>query len=198
MYQFIGGLARRCSEHLSSRIPSVPLARSHFGPSQRSMACAPEKCFPMCMCCYTESGGCHRYAVVNQKYCVDCLVEETNWGCRCKCVGCPSSHEAAVAIKVDALTCAVSFEGVLEEMEGAHCFIASFLGPDLGLGVTFPEIHRLRRTSRRVRQISYYDVHWLRAWCWLCGCEGDFEHGAGCSMEWRQQAWICPLIFRCL
>jgi hypothetical protein len=93
----------------------------------------------------------------------------------------------------------VSFEAVLEEVEEAHCLIALFLGPDDGLdGVQFPEVYRLRRTSRRVRQISYYDVHWLRAWCWLCGCEGDFEHGAGCSMEWRKQGWICPLMFRCL
>ena len=173
-------------------------ARSHFGPSQRSMARAPENSFPMCMCYYPESGGCHRYAVVNQKYCVYCLGEETNWACRCKCVGCPTSHEAAVATKVEAFICAVSFEAVLEEVEEAHCLIALFLGPDHGLDGVFPEVYTLRRTSRRVRQISYYDVHWLRAWCWLCGCEGDFEHGAGCSMEWRQQAWICPLIFRCL
>ena len=185
------------------------------------MARAPENSFPMCMCCYLESGGCHRYAVFNQKYCVYCLGEETNWVCRCKCGGCPTSHEAAVATMADVLPCAdadadadadaaadtdadadadaVSFEAVLEEVEEAHCLIALFLGPDDGLdGVQFPEVYWLRRTSRRVRQISYYDVHWLRAWCWLCGCEGDFEHGAGCSMEWRQQAWICPLIFRCL
>ncbi len=65
----------------------------------------------MCMCYYPESGGCHRYAVVNQKYCVYCLGEETNWACQCKCVGCPTSHEAAVATKVEALTCAVSSRG---------------------------------------------------------------------------------------
>ena len=75
------------------------------------MARAPENSFPMCMCYYPESGGCHRYAVVNQKYCVYCLGEETNWACRCKCVGCPTSHEAAVATKVEALTCAVSSRG---------------------------------------------------------------------------------------
>ena len=330
------------------------------------MARAPENSFPMCMCYYPESGGCHRYAVVNQKYCVDCLGEETNWACQCKCDGCPRSHAAAVATKVEALPCAVSsrgqpdgavadekdsdmsaqerldrrntawwlerkandqareqarleqmrkddmevaaywearkekehadimanlnewameivvaalglrpgstsdfaisavsvvqpapfstfqqvtsavsvvqpapfskvaspdadadqdadadadadavadadadtdadvdavsFEAVLEEVEGAHCLIALFLGPDDGLDgdMQFPEVYRLRRTSRRVRQISYYDVHWLRAWSWLCGCKGDFERGAGCAMEWRQQAWICPVIFRFL
>ena len=118
--------------------------------------------------------------------------------CRCKCVGCPTSHEAAIATKLKAFACAVSFEAVLGEVEEAHCLIASFLGPDGGLGLRLPEIYMLRSACRRVRQISYYDVHWLRAWCWLCGCEGQFEHGAGCSMEWRQQAWICPLIFRYL
>ena len=95
---------------------------------------------------------------------------------------------------------AVSFQAVLEEVAEAHSLVALFLGPDDGLhgDMHFPEVYRLRRTSRRVRQISYYDVHWLREWCWLCGCEGAYEDGAGCSMAWRQQAWICPLIFRCL
>ena len=165
---------------------------------QRSMHAAAENSFPLCMCFYSESGGCQRYAVVNQKFCLYCLDEETNWASRCKCVGCPTSHEAAVATKVEALTCAVSFEAVLGEVEEAHCLIAMFLGPDHGLDGVFPEVYTPRCTSRRVRQISYCDVHWLRAWCWLCGCESDFEHGAGCSMEWRKEGWICPLIFRCL
>jgi hypothetical protein len=92
---------------------------------------------------------------------------------------------------------AASFEAVLEELEREHCLIALFLGPDLEFqSLLFLEIYKLRRTSRRVRQISYYDVHWLREWFWLCGCQGDFERGAGCAMEWRQQAWICPVIFR--
>ena len=57
----------------------------------------------------------------------------------------------------------------MEEVEEAHCLIALFLGPDDGLdgGMQFPEVYRLRRTSRRVRQISYYDLHWL--------------HGVGCA-----------------
>ena len=78
---------------------------------QRSMHAAAENSFSRCMCFYSESGGCQRYAVVNQKYCLHCLDEETNWACRCKCVGCPTSHEAAVATKVEALTCAVSSRG---------------------------------------------------------------------------------------
>jgi hypothetical protein len=99
----------------------------------------------------------------------------------------------------DADADAVSFEAVLEEVEGAHCLIALFLGPDVECqSLLFPEVYKLRRTSRRVRQISYYDVHWLRAWSWLCGCRGNLERGAGCAMEWRQQAWICPMVFRCL
>jgi hypothetical protein len=166
---------------------------------QRSMHAAAENSFPLCMCSYSESGGCLRYAVVNQKFCLLCLEEETNWACACECAGCPTSHEAAVATKVEALPCAVSFQTVLEEVEEAHCLIALSLGPDFGLdGLQFPEVYMLRRTSRRVRQISYYDVHWLRACCWECVCEGEFEHGAGCSMEWRKQGWICPLLFRCL
>ncbi len=73
---------------------------------------------------------------------------------------CPTSHEASVATKVEALTCAVSFEAVLEEVEEAHCLIALFLGPDCGLdALQFSEVYRLRHISRRVRQISYYDVH---------------------------------------
>ena len=68
--------------------------------SQRTMALAPENNYPMCTCFYPESGGCQRYAVVNEKYCVYCLDEESNWTCRCKCAGCPASHEAAVATKV--------------------------------------------------------------------------------------------------
>ena len=68
--------------------------------SQRTMAQAPENNYPMCTCFYSESGGCQRYAVVNEKYCVDCLDEDTNWTYRCKCAGCPTSHEAAVATKV--------------------------------------------------------------------------------------------------
>jgi len=109
----------------------------------------------------------------NQKYCVYCLSKRTNWACRCKCVGCPS-HEAAVAIKVEeVLTCAVSFEAVLEKVEEAHCLVALFLGPADGFhcGMHFPEVYRLWRTSQRVRQISYYDVHWLRALSCLCGGE---------------------------
>ena len=107
-----------------------------------------------------------------------------------------AGHYGYIALDADA----VSFEAVLEEVEQAHCLIALFLGPDDGLDgdLQFPEVYMLRRTSRRVRQISYYDVHWLRAMCWLCGCEGQFEHGAGCSMAWRRQSWICPLVFRCL
>jgi hypothetical protein len=52
------------------------------------------------MCYYPESGGCQRYAVVNQKFCLFCLDEETNWACACTCAGCPKSHETAVASKV--------------------------------------------------------------------------------------------------
>jgi hypothetical protein len=57
-----------------------------------SSSVAAENSFPRCMCYYPESGGCHRYAVVNQQYCVYCLDEETNWACRCECVGCPTSR----------------------------------------------------------------------------------------------------------
>ena len=112
----------------------------------------------------------------------------------------PSPPPPALAIGREAQSSSVSFEAFLEEVEEAHCLVALFLGSDDGLhgDMHFPEVYRLRRTSRRVRQISYYDVHWLREWCWLCGCEGAYEDGAGCSMAWRQQAWICPLIFRCL
>jgi len=197
---------------------SNPFGRAEQPPmfaSQRTIALAPENSYPMCICYYPESGGCQRYAVVNEKYCVYCLDEKTNWACRCTCVGCPTSHEAAVATKVaspnadadadadaDAASDAdaVSFEAVMEEVQEPHCLIALFLGPDDGFDghMQFPEVYMLRHTARRVRQISYYEVHWLRAWCWLCGCAGQFEHGAGCSMEWRQQAWICPVVFRCL
>ena len=112
----------------------------------------------------------------------------------------PPPPPPALAIGREAQSSSVSFEAFLEEVEEAHCLVALFLGSDDGLhgDMHFPEVYRLRRTSRRVRQISYYDVHWLREWCWLCGCEGAYEDGAGCSMAWRQQAWICPLIFRCL
>ena len=68
--------------------------------SQRTVALAPENSYPMCICYYPESGGCQRYAVVNEKYCVYCLDEESNWTCRCKCTGCPTSLQAAVATKV--------------------------------------------------------------------------------------------------
>ena len=67
---------------------------------QRSMHAAAENSFPLCMCYYPESGGCQRYAVVNQKFCLFCLDEETNWACACTCAGCPKSHETAVASKV--------------------------------------------------------------------------------------------------
>ena len=67
---------------------------------QRSMHAAAENSFPLCMCYYSESGGCQRYAVVNQKFCLFCLEEETNWACACTCAGCPKSHETAVASKV--------------------------------------------------------------------------------------------------
>ena len=67
---------------------------------QRSMHAAAENSFPLCMCYYSESGGCQRYAVVNQKFCLFCLDEETNWACACTCAGCPKSHETAVASKV--------------------------------------------------------------------------------------------------
>ena len=113
--------------------------------------------------------------------------------------------EAEADPDADADADAVSFEAVLEEVEEAHCLIALFLGPDEDKlweslhrsfvecqSLQFPEVYQLRRTSRRVRQISYYDLHWLRAWSWMCGC------GAGCAREWRQQAWICPVIFRFL
>ena len=67
---------------------------------QRSMHASAENSFPLCMCYYPESGGCQRYAVVNQKFCLFCLDEETNWACACTCAGCPKSHETAVASKV--------------------------------------------------------------------------------------------------
>lgn len=67
---------------------------------QRSMHAAAGNSFPLCMCYYPESGGCQRYAVVNQKFCLFCLDEETNWACACTCAGCPKSHETAVASKV--------------------------------------------------------------------------------------------------
>ena len=67
---------------------------------QRSMHAAAENSFSLCMCSYSESGGCQRYAVVNQKFCLYCIEEETNWACACTCAGCPKLHEAAVASKV--------------------------------------------------------------------------------------------------
>ena len=111
--------------------------------------------FTMCMCYYPESGGCSRYAVVNQKYCLFCLDEETNWACQCRCAGCPKSHAAVVSSNSKAGSSAVSFEAVLEEMEEALCRIVSFLGIDSGLHVLqLPEICMVRCISRRVYQVS--------------------------------------------
>ena len=123
----------------------------------------------------------------------------------------PGSTSAFIRYAVSVVQPA-PFEVVLEKVEEAHCLIALFLGPDLEKlweslhrsfeeckSLQFPEVYQLRRTSRRVRQISYYDVHWLRAWSWMCGCVPPFDRVAtGCSKEWRQQAWICPVIFRFL
>jgi len=55
------------------------------------------------------------------------------------------------------------FEDVLGEVEDLHCLIGCFLGPDDALvGLQFTEIYSIRRTSRIMRQLSYYDVLWLR------------------------------------
>jgi len=88
----------------------------------------------------------------------------------------------------------LSFETTLEQVEELHCLIGRFVGPCYSVDTFFhfPEIYRMRETSRRLHQLSYYDVHWLREWRWLCICRGPFEYGCGCSMEWRRRGWICP------
>ena len=90
-------------------------------------------------------------------------------------------------------------EDVLLEVPEAHTLIAECWGPEHELdGLQFPDLYVFRSSSRRVFELSYYDVHWLRKWSWMCGCSGRFQHGCGCSMTWRKRGWNCPIVLQYL
>ena len=90
-------------------------------------------------------------------------------------------------------------EDVLLEVPEAHTLIAECWGPVPELdGLQFPDLYVFRSSSRRVFELSYYDVHWLRKWSWMCGCSGRFQHGCGCSMTWRKRGWNCPIVLQYL
>ena len=90
-------------------------------------------------------------------------------------------------------------EDVLLEVPEAHTLIAECWGPEHDLdGLQFPDLYVFRRSSRRVFELSYDDVQWLRKWSWLCGCRGRFQNGFGCCMTWRKRGWICPMVLQYL
>ena len=103
----------------------------------------------------------------------------------------PASHMSAAG--------RVCLEDVLLEVPEAHTLIAECWGPEHDLdGLQFPDLYVFRRSSRRVFELSYYDVQWLRKWSWLCGCRGRFQNGFGCCMTWRKRGWICPMVLQYL
>ena len=103
------------------------------------------------------------------------------------------ASQPVVGIEGDALSCDLTLAGVLETVTGAHCLIASLLGPDRGRhGLQHVEVYALRRTHTRVWRASWYDAQWLRSWSWLCVRRGPYENGSGCTKSWRRRGWVCP------
>ena len=84
---------------------------------------------------------------------------------------------------------------VLEIVNDLHCFIAYALGTSDGgpVGFWWADVYALRRTCRRIRSVSYYDVVWIRSWSGICMCRG-----VRCAWHGNQSGWVCPPIFNYL